>query len=412
MRSLRIGICILIVFAVAAHGAVEAWSQAVLEAGAGLLLFWWSLAVLREENPQIRWNPLLWPLAGIWLVVAIQCLFGLTAYPFITYIELLKASAMVLIVFLAVQAFQTTGHWRSFTWFLLAFGFIVALFAIIQDYTFNGKLYWFRELRYSGVPFGPFVDRDHYAGLMELIAPSGLSLLILRAERRELWSILTTFTLLPIGTLFLTASRGGIIGFLCEAGLLLVLVFFWRREGRTVFAGATILVLVAGVVGWLGIGRALDRFSQYRKWEVTETRRLEIMHDSWRIFTSHPVFGTGFGTIQEVFPKYATLYDSRVVNHVHNDYIELLVDAGAIGGALGLLFLVLLFSRSWTAMNASSGSLELALHIGAFVACFGILVHSLVDFNLHIPSNALVFLLQAVLATSIFSRRIQTSSRG
>ncbi|HYB61404.1 MAG TPA: O-antigen ligase family protein [Methylomirabilota bacterium] len=403
MRLLRAGICSMVAFAVLAHGAVEPWSEAVLEIGAGLLLVLWCALVLHEENPEVNWNNLLWPLAGFWLIAAVQSLGRLTVYPFATHIEWLKGSALVLLVFLAVQAFQTADQWRKFVWFLLIFGFVVSLFAIIQHFTFNGKLYWVRELRFGGVPFGPYVDRDHFAGFVELIAPAGLSLLILRGERRELWPMLTMFTLLPIGALFLSASRGGIIGFLCEVVLLLGLVFFRRMEGKTVLAGVIVLVLVAGVVGWLGIGRALERFEQYRGLEVTESRRVEMTRDTWKIFLDHPVLGTGFGTLQSVFPRYETLYDGRVVNHTHNDYVELLGETGATGGILAILFLALLLLRSWRAMDAGRGSLELALHVGALVACFGILVHSLVDFNLHIPSNALIFLLQAILATSIFS---------
>jgi O-antigen ligase len=405
MRLVRGGIYLLVVFAVLAHGAVEPWSEAVLEIGAGLLLLLWCAVVLQEENPEIRWNSLLWPLGGFWLIAAVQSLGGFTAYPFGTHIEWLKASAMVLLVFLAVQAFQTVEDWHSFVWFLLIFGFAVALFAIIQHFTFNGKLYWVRELRFGGVPFGPYVDRDHFAGLMELIAPAGLSLLILRGERRDLWPMLAMFTLLPIGALFLSASRGGIIGFLCEVGLLLVLAFYERMEAKTILAGAIILVLIVGVVGWIGVGRALDRFEQYRGLEVQQNRRLEMTRDSLKIFLDHPVFGTGFGTLQEVFPKYETMYDGRVVNHAHDDYVELLAETGALGGLLAMVFLFLLVSRGWKVMRSGGGSLEPALHIGALVACFGIFVHSFVDFNLHIPSNALIFLLQAVLATSGFSRR-------
>jgi O-antigen ligase len=412
MRLVRGGIYLLIAFAVLAHGAVEPWSEAVLEIGAGLLLLLWCAVVLQEENPEIRWNSMLWPLGGFWLIAAVQSLGGLTAYPFGTHIEWLKASALVALVFLGVQAFQTAEHWRSLVWFLLMFGFAVALFAIIQHFTFNGKLYWVRELRFGGVPFGPYVDRDHFAGLMELIAPAGLSLLILRGERRELWPMLTMFTLLPIGALFLSASRGGIIGFLCEVGLLLVLAFYERMEAKTILAGAIILVLIVGVVGWIGVGRALDRFEQYRGLEVPQNRRLEMTRDTFRVFLDHPVFGTGFGTLQEVFPKYETLYDGRVVNHAHDDYVELLAETGATGGLLAIVFIGLLISRGWKVMSSGRGSLELALHIGALVACFGLLVHSLVDFNLHIPANALIFLLQAVLATSIFSRRDSEGARG
>ncbi len=213
-------------------------------------------------------------------------------------------------------------------------------------------------MRFGDVPFGPYVDRDHFAGLMELIAPAGLSLLILRGERRELWAMLTMLTLLPIGALFLTASRGGIIGFLCEAGLLLLLAFLHRMEGKTILAGAIVLVLVAGVVGWIGIGRALDRFEQYRRMEVDMGRRVEMTRDSWKIFLDHPVLGTGVGTLQQVFPKYESLYDGRVVNHAHDDYVELLAETGVPGGILALVFIGLLFRRGWKAMEAGRDSLR------------------------------------------------------
>ncbi|HYA61956.1 MAG TPA: hypothetical protein VED66_02055, partial [Candidatus Sulfotelmatobacter sp.] len=136
MRLLRAGICSMVAFAVLAHGAVEPWSEAVLEIGAGLLLVLWCALVLHEENPEVNWNNLLWPLAGFWLIAAVQSLGRLTVYPFATHIEWLKGSALVLLVFLAVQAFQTADQWRKFVWFLLILGFVVSLFAIIQHFTF------------------------------------------------------------------------------------------------------------------------------------------------------------------------------------------------------------------------------------------------------------------------------------
>ena len=76
--------------------------------------------------------------------------------------------AHVLVMFLAVQAFQTLQDWRSFIWFAMVFGFLVCVFGILQHLTFNGKLYWFREMHYGGIPFGPYVNRNHFAGFAEL----------------------------------------------------------------------------------------------------------------------------------------------------------------------------------------------------------------------------------------------------
>ncbi len=59
------------------------------------------------------------------------------------------------------------------------------MFGILQHFTFNGKLYWVRELQYGGIPFGPYVNRNHFAGLMELLIPPGLAIQILGGERRD-----------------------------------------------------------------------------------------------------------------------------------------------------------------------------------------------------------------------------------
>ncbi len=61
---------------------------------------------------------------------------------------------------------------------------------------------------------------------------------------------------------------------------------------------------------------------------------LRMRQDAWHIFTDHPVLGTGLGTLQMVFPAYETLYDGKVVNHAHDDYVELLAETGTLGGHL------------------------------------------------------------------------------
>jgi O-antigen ligase len=400
MTVIRFGICVLVAFAVLAHGAVEPWSEAMLEVGAAALLLVWAVKVSVDSECKMVWNPLLWPLVGLWLVAAAQLATRSTAYPFVTRIELLRYTALLALFFLGAQAYQTLEHWRGFVWFLLILGFCVSVFAILQHFTFNGKLYWMREIRYAGIPFGPYVNRNHFAGLVELLIPPGLAILILRAERRDQLPLVALFTLFPIGALFLSASRGGIMSLFAEIGLLAILIFFRRRERKEVMAAGMVIVLAIALVSWLGIGRAIERFASYKTLEVSEGRRIGMLHGSWRIFLDHPIAGTGFGTLQEVFPPYETVYDGLVVNHSHNDYVELLSDTGVVGGLCGLAFLVLLTWIGWKNLTAERNGMRLAFHVGALVACFGLFVHGIVDFNFHIPSNALVFLLLAALATS------------
>jgi len=122
--------------------------------------------------------------------------------------------------------------------------------------------------------------------------------------------------------------------------------------------------------------------------------------DTWRIFVDHPWIGTGLGTLQFVYPRYESRYDGYVVDHAHNDYLELLADTGVAGGFCGIAFLVLLFRQGFLNLRSATTPFGVAFHSGGLAACSGLLLHSAVDFNLHIPSNALLFFLIAFTGSS------------
>ena len=400
MRLLRFGICALTVFAVAAHGGVEDWARAVFETGAGLLLVAWALWVYFTRQEQIVYSPLLPPMAALSLLVCGQWFFHATASSYATRTELLLLVSDLVLLFLAVQAFRTLQDWRGFVWFGMFFGFLISIFGILQHLTFNGKLYWFREMHYGGIPFGPYVNRNHFAGFVELILPLALVPLVLGRVRRERWPVVGLFAVVPIGALFLSASRGGIVSFGVELAFLALVMILRRTAGKQLFAGAAVLLLALLMVSWLGVGQLLQRFSSFQSLEATAGKRASMRRDTWQIFLHHPVAGTGLGTLQIVYPAYESLYDGKIVNHTHNDYLEALAETGFLGGLCCAWFLGVLFGESLKRFRQPNNSFAGTLQLSGLVACSGFLVHSLVDFNLHIPSNALLFFLMAHLATS------------
>jgi O-antigen ligase len=401
MKLVRIGICALVVFAVLAHGAVEDWAKAVLETGAGLLLLYWSIVFFlkKEETRQVALTPLLPPLFLLATVALAQLVFHLTASAYDTRMDLDLLVAYAILLFLASQAFRNSEEWRSFIWFIMIFGFVVAVFGILQHVTFNGKLYWFREMRYGGIPFGPYVNRNHFAGFIELVLPVSLVPLILGKVRKERWLLVALFALLPIGALFLAASRGGVVSFCVQIGVLLLLMLLRRTGGEHALTSGLLLLMALLLVSWLGVKEVLDRFSSLQSLEVTSSKRASMRMDTWHIFLDHPWTGTGLGTLQTVFPAYETYYDGKIVNHSHNDYLEGLAETGIAGGFCGACFFGVLLFVSLRQLLQRDKPFAAALHLSGLVACSGLLVHSLVDFNLHIPSNALLFLLMAHLAT-------------
>ena len=400
MKFLRLGICALISFAVAAHGGVEDWARAILEAGVAFLFLVWALRFYFNEKEQPAFSPLLPPLALFFLVVLGQWFLRATASSYSTRIELLLLLASLIFLFLCVQVFRTLSEWRGFVWFGMGLGFVVSVFGILQHLTFNGKLYWFRELRYGGIPFGPFVNRNHFAGLMELILPLALVPLVLGKVRRERLAVVALFAVMPVAALFLSASRGGIVSFCLQVVFLIYLLLRRRGLGKNVLGVAAVLLAALLIVTWLGVGQILQRFSSLQSLEVTEGKRAAMRRGAWRIFLDHPLAGTGLGTLQIVYPPYETLYDGKIVNHAHNDYLEALAETGLLGGLCCAWFLVVLFLKSFSRFRQNDFSFAGALQLSGIVACAGFLVHALVDFNFHIPSNLWLFFLMAHLATA------------
>jgi len=403
MKPLRIAICALAVFGALAHGGVEEWALAVFETGAGILFFLWALFALLFKEKEIVFPTILPPLLAFAGVVGLQWFFRRTASPYDTRMQLQLLLADIILVFLASQAFRTLQDWRDFFWFVMLFGFFLAGFGILQHLTFNGKLYWFREMHYGGIPFGPYVNRNHFAGFAELVIPIALVPLILGKVRRERRFVIGLFALLPIGALFMSASRGGIVAFGVELVFLALGIALQRAGSKHLLSGGIVLLAALSLVSWLGVKEVLSRFGSLQSLEVKEAKRASMRHGTWKIFLDHPVLGTGLGTIQLVYPPYETLYDGKIVNHSHNDYLEALAETGILGGLCCAWFIALLVLAALRSLQEQSLSFAIAFRLAGLAACCGFLVHSLVDFNLHIPANTFLFFLMALLATSEMS---------
>ncbi|MFZ1007445.1 MAG: O-antigen ligase family protein, partial [Candidatus Sulfotelmatobacter sp.] len=373
MRAIRIGICVLLAFSVFAHGVVEVWSESLLEIGASILLICWALLAYRDRQVRIEWNPLIWPLLGFLGIGVFQIVFHLTANPFLTRTELLRLAAYFIIFFLTTQVFRERPALVKLAWFLIFLGFSVGLLGIIQHFTSDGTIYWVRRLPQGGDVFGPYVNRNHFAGFVELVAPVGLGLMVFRGLRRDLFPMVGLLTILPVGALILSGSRGGIVCFAFEVGVMVLLARTRRGpEGPTMIAIAFVALAAFALVAWLGAGKAIERFSRTRVGDVTNSRRASMFRAGEHIFFSHPVQGTGLGAIVSVFPQYDAGYDGLVVDHVHNDYIEALAETGLLGGLCGIAFLWLLYRDARKSFTAEQGHFSRAMHAGAIAAVCGL----------------------------------------
>lgn len=401
MKSLRTGLLLVIAFCVFAHGVVEVWSTSVLEAGAALLFVYWSILMSRDPSARIHWNNLNWPLVGFLAIGLLQLLFHATAYPFLTRVELLRLVAIFIVFFLTAQAFRERPAMKNLAWFLMFLCFAVSLLGLIQHFTSEGRIYWFRVVGVNSDPFGPFVNRNHFAGFVELTLPVGFALMVFRGIRRDMFAFASLLTIVPVSAMILAGSRAGIICLVFEVAVFAVLVRLRRAKENPRMIGVAIATLAAlALISWIGAGKAIERFRSLHSNEVSLARRISMSRGAAHIFADHPVIGCGVGALVAAYPRYETMYDGKVVDHVHDDYMENLAETGILGGICGLAFLWILYRESRKCFEAEQGHFSRAIHAGAIVALCGLLLHSFADFNLHIPSNMLLFLVQAHVATS------------
>ncbi|HLW34652.1 MAG TPA: O-antigen ligase family protein, partial [Chthoniobacterales bacterium] len=254
---------------------------------------------------------------------------------------------------------------------------------------------------------GFYICPNHLAGLLEVL--SILSLSMVCWGRWPVWTKLLALYgsgVCYLGVL-LSASRGGFLS--CAASFVVFLgLSLWalRRTGKQLFAKiggiAVAAVLVILIIGDVYSNRLLylnDRGGWIQDQEANDNR-IDLWKAATQQFDLNPVVGTGSGTFLFYGREFRSERIGKDPVEVHNDYLHLLAEYG-IAGAIGFLFFFFAHVTNGLknyqrlgpkriAVSTRIMSNSLALQIGALSAVAAYVVHSAVDFNLHIPANALL----------------------
>jgi O-antigen ligase len=407
-------LCLLLGFGPLAFGAVQEWATATLEIGAALCVLLWAAGRLIVGTPELQRNLLLAPIAFFAAIVCVQLLSGHTAYWFATWRSALLWSAYGMIFFVTTQALYRTDRVRMFAFFFVAFGFLVALFSIAQQFTWNGKLYWIVPNTQNGWVYGPYVDHAHYAGLMEMLIPIPLVFAMMSRWPRPQRALFGFAALLMAGTIFLSQSLGGIVAFGAQMIFLAIIVAVRERSRRQILLLLVMGILLALWLAMLSPGGISNRIAllQDPLGRASAGDRIRIVKDSLRMMAARPVLGWGLGTFPVVYPSFRSFYTNFFVNAAHNDYVQITVETGVLGFALVCCFIVMFYRVALQRVANWRTDLISATTLAAIVGVTGILVHSLSDFNLQIPANAALFFALTAVATGHPSNRtgIKTSS--
>lgn len=395
------GVLGLLLFGPLAFGAVEPWSIFLLEAASGLIFVIWVYYQVRSAELRIVGNPLFAPMSAFAVLICIQLLSGHSSYRYETTSSGLLYCAYGIVCFLVVQSFRTTTQVRVLTKVLCGYGFAVAMFALLQGIDPNGALYWIRTPRLGGWMYGPYVNHNHYAGLMEMLIPVPLVAALMEVADRPNRVMAAVAASVMASTVFLSGSRGGMLALSVEMAICAAILIRRRNSRTTAVTLGVFLVLGVGLLAWLGGGKLTERLASIdseARTEVSGGTRIQINRDGLKMFKLKPVLGWGLGTFPTVYPRYRTFYTNLFINEAHDDYLQLLVEMGGLGFLVMLWFLAITYRRAVGKLSGWSKNPNGAVSLAAMLGITGILVHSFVDFNLQIPANAALFYVLCVVA--------------
>jgi O-antigen ligase len=394
--ALVLGLCALLMFAVLAFGAVEEWSTFAFETGAAVLFLVWAAEQLVARQMTLSKNALYLPALLFFGLVLAQVAMRLSAYGYITKYEALQYVSYGIVLLIAAECAREEGARKIFGLAMVVFGACYAFFALAQELTSNGKIFWMHSPQFHGSIYGSYVNHDHYAGLMEMLVPIPFVLSMGHLFRGGKRALVASCAVLMAATIFLSGSRGGMLAFVFEMVLFAALTVGKKRNPRIALGTMAVCVFILALLIFLGRGgQVLGRLG-----DLSPGIRLDITKDSLRMFSHRPVWGWGLGTFPTVYPSYRSFYTNLFVNEAHNDYVQLLVETGLLGFGLMLWFVARLYRYGLPTSRRWEFQWDGAVSLAALLGCTGILLHSFVDFNLQIPANAALFYVLCGLAAS------------
>lgn len=314
--------------------------------------------------------------------------------PFWTKVSALHFLAFF-IFFAALLAFaDNTKRLKTLVWLITIFGFLYAFFAILQAVLSPDKIYGIYERQFAS-PFGSFVNRHNFAAYMEMTIAVPLGLMFAGAVQRDRRLLVITAIGLMGIALLLSGSRGGLVALLAEIFFLIILTTKTKSHRKLALKIALSVALVAViVVGSTLIGgeSSLTRLAETSASKDFTTDRTHIWSVTLDVITNNLPFGAGLGAFSVAYTPYDSLSGLERVEQAHNDYLQVLADAGIVGLIIGAFFVFWLF-RTGLQNIKTENTFRRGVAVGALSGCFAILVHSIFDFVLHTTAVSLLFLI-------------------
>ena len=370
-------------------------------------------AIVATISPQTQ--PLVARLSPAF-AAGLQRLHPVSVWPRDTWTALALYASLAFLAVGAASLFSLAGS-RRFVELLTAFGAMLALIGIVQKSLSNRYLYGFWELELGRSPFGPFVNKNHFAGWMVMALPLTLALLVAGIDQgmhgvkrgwrhRVLWFaspeanrliLVAGGAVLMALSLMLTMSRSGITAF----ALSMVITGWFVARGvqsrsRRVAAVLCLGLLATIVILWSGPDVVASRFAAADWGEFNNRKGAWV--DAWSVAREFPLVGTGLNTYWAAALFYQHHEMAYFFAQAHNDYLQLAAEGGLLVTIPAIVCLFVFVRDIRGAMRGTPRDTSNWLRAGALASPIAIAFQETVEFSLQMPGNAALFAVVCAIA--------------
>lgn len=391
-RAARYLLYVLLIFTPLARGSVHNWHHTVIEIFAVSMLSLLLLEKAVTDEPKYRKTVMDLPIIALVVLVLISTFFSQAIYNSIEALGLLIS--YVVIFYCVIYSIRTRSDVIELVYVLCGMALLLTTIGLLKSGGITPSIWLYEELRYSKVfVSGVFGNYNHMAGYLEMVLPLFLVLFLTRTRSGWIYSVMLLVGFYLVAGHLLTLSRGGwfslAIALLFMAAILMFHKRFHSKKLLLLIISSCFVVLFFILSGTDLFLRALTLTDE--NVVMGMNGRVLIWKGTLSMIQQNAFIGTGPGTFASVFPQFQPPGSGARYATAHNDYLHYLAELGLLVIPLAGWALIVLFRTGFKKLGSSSRQ-TWGITLGCMTGIVAILAHSLVDFNLHIPSNAIVFI--------------------
>ena len=406
-RGILAFILAILVFGPLAIGAVRTLEFVVIQTLTMGVVFLWILRLWLSRHPVLFWPPLCWAVLAFVVYAIIRYHFAPIEY--VARFELIKVLVYAFLFLAILNNLNRQESTQTIALTLVTLAFVLSVFAIFQFITHYGKVWnMIKPEDYLGRGSGTYINPNHFAGFVEMILPLALAYSLMGRFSSGVNIILSYTSLVLVIGLGVSQSRGGWM-----ACLLMLLSFFalsfFQRDLRTRSIIGITLLLALGIVAVANTEQSQRRVKQLISGDKIDNDRFRYWNSAIQIWREDLWWGAGPAHYDFRFRQYRAEKIPGRAQYVHNDYLNTLADWGIVGLGIIAAFIALFYAgvfKTWNFVQRNPHDLgarksnKVAFVFGGAFGVLAMLFHSVLDFNMHIPANAITLLVLIAVVTT------------